>query len=364
MSGDMTKPIALLLLALALPLGVAACGGGGEEEAPAAEAAAEERRTLVRVLEVRPEPAVDLLQLPADLRPLRRASLASEVSGTVETLRVEEGQRVGAGTLLATVDTRALRQDLAEAEALFEQADDEHQRAEALFERRSITRSALVDAKAGRDVAQARLASARLRLDKSRLTAPWAGTVAAKRVEVGDYVTPGQPMIELVDASRLEVRAPVPASDVPYVAEGTPVVIRVSSLPGESFAGRVVRLDAELDPAARTLGLEAELDNKDGRLRPGMLARVEIPRRELPEALLVPLDAVVDMEDSRVVYLVIGGTGAGSGSSAEIERREVTLGPILGDRVVVERGLSPGDRVVVEGQGRVAPGQTVEVADP
>jgi RND family efflux transporter MFP subunit len=183
--------------------------------------------------------------------------------------------------------------------------------------------------------------------------------VAAKRVEVGDYVTPGQSMIELVDASRLEVRAPVPASDVPYVAEGTPVVIRVSSLPGESFAGRVVRLDAELDPAARTLGLVAELDNKDGRLRPGMLARVEIPRRELPEALLVPLDAVVDMEDARVVYVALPA----SGSSAEIERREVTLGPILGDRVVVERGLEPGDRVVVEGQGRVAPGQTVEVAD-
>jgi hypothetical protein len=72
MSGDMTKPIALLLLAMALPLGVAACGGGGgeDEAAPAAGAAAEERRTLVRVLEVRPEPAVDLLELSADLRPL------------------------------------------------------------------------------------------------------------------------------------------------------------------------------------------------------------------------------------------------------------------------------------------------------
>lgn len=353
------------LLSLA-PLVVAAlalggCGGGEAEPDPEA-GAAEERRALVRVVEVQPEPVVDRLQLPADLQAMRRASLSAEIAGTVETLRVEEGQRVGAGTLLATVDTRALEQELAEVRALFEQAEDEHRRAEALFERRSITRSSLVDAEAQRDVARARLGSAQLRVEKSRLTAPWAGTVAAKRVEVGDYVAPGQPMIELVDAARLEVRAPVPASDVPFVEVGTPVVIRVSSFPDESFAGRVVRLDAELDPAARTLGLEAELDNKDGRLRPGMLARVEIPRRTIPDALMVPLGAIVDLEDRKVVYVAVGGTGAGS-DTAEIERREVALGPVLGDRVVIERGLAAGDRVVVEGQGRVAPGQTVEVAE-
>lgn len=355
---------ALLSLAPLVVAALALGGCGGGEADPAEAGAAEERRTLVRVVEVQPEPVVDRLQLPADLQAMRRASLSAEIAGTVETLRVEEGQRVGAGMLLATVDTRALEQELAEVRALFEQAEDEYRRAEALFERRSITRSSLVDAEAQRDVARARLGSAQLRVEKSRLTAPWAGTVAAKRVEVGDYVAPGQPMIELVDAARLEVRAPVPASDVPFVEVGTPVVIRVSSFPDERFAGRVVRLDAELDPAARTLGLEAELDNKDGRLRPGMLARVEIPRRTIPDALLVPLGAIVDLEDRKVVYVAVGGTGAGAGSdTAEIERREVALGPVLGERVVVERGLAPGDRVVVEGQGRVAPGQTVEVAE-
>ena len=234
------------------------------------------------------------------------------------------------GQLLATVDTRALEQDLAEAQALFDQAEDEHRRAEALFESRSVTRSSLVEAKTARDVAEARLASARLRLDKSRVEAPWAGVVAAKRVEVGDYVVPGQAMVELVDTSRLKVRAPVAASDVPFVKVGEPVTIEVSSLPGERFEGKVVRLAAELDPAARTLGLEAELSNRDGRLMPGMLARLEIPRRQIPDALVVPLDAVVDLEDRRVVYVVVGGAA---------ERREVAPGPVLGDRVVIERGL-------------------------
>lgn len=356
---------ATLLLLAALSIGVAGCGGA-ESDAPgsAADDAAPERRPVVRVVEVRPESVVDMLHLPADLRPVRRASLAAEVAGTVETLRAPEGQRVPAGALLATIDTRALEQELAEARALYEQAQDEHQRAEALFERRSITRSSLVDTKARRDVAAARLASGRLRLEKSRLTAPWSGTVSEKRVEVGDYVTPGQPMIELVDASRLEVIAPVPASDVRVLEIGAPVTVRVSGFPEERFAGEVVRLAAELDPAERTLALEAELDNRSGRLRPGMLARIEIPRRRLPAALLVPLDAVIDMEDRKVVYVAVPSAAAeGTDAGAEIERREVALGPILGQRVVVERGLEPGDLVVVEGQSRVAPGQEVEVVE-
>jgi len=339
---------------------LAACGDA-EPDAPAPPPP-EERAVRVRVLTVEPETVIDYLDLPADLLPDRRAALAAEVPGTVETLRVEVGQVVAAGELLAAVDTRALQQEVAEAEALFEQAEDEHRRAEALFEKRSVTRSDLVRAKTTRDVAEARLASARLQLDKSRVEAPWAGTVADRRVEVGDYVVPGQAMFELVDARRLKVRAPVPATDVPFVAVGEPVEIGFSSLPGERFLGRVARLGAELDPAARTLDLEAELPNPDGRLKPGMLARLRIPRQVLPEAVLVPLDAVVDLEDARAVY-VVAGTGGELRAPLRAERREVTLGPTLGERVVIESGLAPGDRVIVEGQSRVAPGQRVEVVE-
>lgn len=341
------------LAAVLLLAALAACGGG---DAPPEEPAAppEERRARVRVVEVTPETVTDYLDLAADLLPERRAVLAAEVPGTVETLRVEEGQRVAAGQVVATVDTRALEQELAEAQAVHEQAADQHRRAEALFEKRSITRSAVVDAEAARGVAAARLSSARLRLEKSRIEAPWPGVIASRSVEVGDYVVPGQPVVELLDISRLKVRAPVPASDVPFVEVGEPVTIRISSLPGESFEGTVVRLAAELDPSARTLGLEAEISNRDGRLKPGMLARLEIPRRRLPEALLVPLDAVVDLEDRRVVYVVEGGEAA---------RREVVAGPVLGERVVIERGLEPGDRVVIDGQSRIAPGQPVEVVE-
>jgi membrane fusion protein (multidrug efflux system) len=140
---------------------------------------------------------------------------------------------------------------------------------------------------------------------------------------------------------------------VPYLALGRPVTIRVDALPGESYEGRIVRLGAELDADARTLGVEAEIDNRDGRLKPGMLARMEVPRRTLADALLVPLEAVVDLGEQRALFVVEDGVA---------RRRLVELGPVLGERVVVTSGVAAGERVIVEGEQRVAEGQPVEEA--
>jgi RND family efflux transporter MFP subunit len=193
----------------------------------------------------------------------------------------------------------------------------------------------------------------RLDLDKSRIRAPWAGEVAATRVEVGDYVTPGQPVIDLVDASTLKVRAPAPAADVPYLEVGAEVAIRVDAFPGEVFAGRLVRLGAELDPRARSLDVEAEIANRDGRLKPGMSARLEVPRRTLTDAVLVPLESLVDLGEARAVFVVEDGVA---------RRRVVELGPVVGERVVVLSGVAAGEPVVVEGEQRIADGQEVEEA--
>jgi len=349
--------LALLLLATACGTGE---GASNRTTAEASEVPAPEARepaakaALVRTATPAVEDVVDLADLPADLLPLRRAVLAAEVPGTVEAIEVEEGDAVKEGREIARVDTRALEQAVAEAEAYFRQADAQHTRAQNLFERRSITKKELLDAITNKDVAEVRLASARLDLEKSKIEAPWSGRVSEKHVEVGDYVLPGQPVVELVEVSRLKVRAPAPASDVPYLEVGAPAVVRVDAFPGETFRGRVVRLAAELDPGARTLDVEVEIPNPNGRLKPGMLARVEIPRRTLEDALLVPLEAVVDLGDRQVVYVVEDDVA---------RRRDIALGPVMGERVVVEEGLAASDRVIVEGTQNVAEGQAVREAE-
>jgi len=342
------------ILAL-LPLSVLiACGGGGEADSSEPVLAPAERVAYVRSLEVQPEEITDLALLSADLLPLRRATLAAEVPGRVEELRVDVGDRVRTGQILVRIDTRALRQQIAEAEALHVQAVDRFERAERLYEKRSITKERHIDAVAGKDVAEARLNSAQLALAKSELKAPWAGSVAAKRVEVGDYASPGLPLLELVAVNRLKVKAAASASDVPYLSVGAPVTVRVDVFPGEEWQGKVVRLGAELDSGTRTLVVEAEIDNSEGRLRPGLFGRLEVPRRVLPGALLVPLASVVDYESEKILYVVAEGVA---------QRRTIVLGPTVGDRVVIASGLEPGDHVVVGGQQQVADGQTVIEAE-
>lgn len=338
-----------------LPLSVlTACGGGSEADSSEPVVAPAERVAHVRSLEVQPEQITDLAILSADLLPLRRAILAAEVPGRVEQLSVDVGDRVRKGQILAKIDTRALRQQIAEAEALHVQAVDRFERAERLYEKRSITKEQQIDAVAGRDVAEARLKSAQLALAKSELKAPWAGSVAAKRVEVGDYASPGLPLLELVAVNRLKVRAAASASDVPFLNIGAPVTVRVDVFPREEWHGTVVRLGAELDSDTRTLVVEAEIDNAEGRLRPGLFGRLEVPRRVLPGALLVPLASVVDYESEKILYVVTDGVA---------QRRTIELGPTLGERVVIASGLEPGDHVVVSGQQQVADGQKVIEAE-
>ncbi len=333
-------------------LAVVLLGGcAGEEPAPPpAQEPQRERTVAVETASPEVEDVADRTSLPAELLPNRRAVLAAEVGGVVEALHFETGQRVAAGKLLLSIDTRSLQQAVAEAEAVDRQRRLQYQRAENLFAKRSITKQQLLDAVTNRDVAAARLASAKLQLSKSKVKAPWAGLIAERRVEVGDFVTPGQPVADLVDLSRIKVRAPVPANDVPLLEVGSPVEVRVDALPGEVLVGRIVRLAPEVDPQTRTLELEAELDNRRGHIRPGMPARLELSRRTLVGAILVPLSAVVDLGDADGLFVV---------SDGRAHSRRVELGPVVGDRVVIASGLAASEEVVTLGARKLVEGQRI-----
>ncbi len=339
------------VLTVSILVGLAAWGCGSSSESQAA-ATTTERIATVRVLGLATEAATDVVSLPADLKPARRAILAAEVPGRIESLSVEVGDTVTKEQSLLTIDRRALEQTVREAEAVFFQRTQQFERAQNLFAKQSITKAQMLDALTFRDVAQASLDSARLQLSKSSLRAPWSGRVAARRVELGDYAQPGQPLIELIAVGTLKVQAPVAASDVPFVAIGSPVSVRIDAFPDRLFQGTIVRTGAELDPRSRTLEVEAELNNAAGDLTPGLPARIELVRRQYPEALLLPASAVIRFEDHDAVYVV---------EDDRAVLRQIGLGPLLGERVLVNSGLVAGDEVVVEGQSGISDGQPVEV---
>lgn len=355
----------LALCALLLSFLATGCGNPGTEAAVMTDAEIEtakpplDRAVEVETIRVTARAVDDRVSLPADLLPLRQATLAAEIPGVVRAVHADAGDRVRRGDVLLEIDTEALEHQLDEAKAVHRQRLAQFERAEALLERKSITQQQFLDAITQRDVAVAQLAQAELQLEKSKLRAPWDGTVAAKRLETGDYAQPGQAAFDLVDASRLKVVAPAPAADVPDLRQGLPAEVRVDVFGDRVFQGEVTRLGAMLDAGARTLDVEAEIANpvESGRriLKPGLAARLSIPLRHLEEAIVVPLDAILDMGERDAVYVV-----SGTGADARAELRDVEVGRLLaGDRAVIASGLRPGDELIVQGQKLLSPGQRV-----
>jgi len=349
----MKRNTSLGFLAVA-SLAILACGSSDQvSDAAQTEGAAQERVAHVETVTVEPRSVTQTLDLAVDLRPARRATLAAEVAGTVEAVAFDLGDSVRRGQVMARIDTRAIETEVTEAKALYEQALDEANRAESLYARQSITRDRLVAAQTNRDVAKSRLESARIRLEQSQVRAPWGGRVARRVAERGDYVDVGQAVYELVDADPLKVYATVPADNVPYLKVGEKAEVRVDAVPDTTFTARVVRIGAELDRETRTLALEAELPNPSEVLKPGLYGRMTLPLRTLENALVVPLSALVDFENGKVLYVVEEG---------HAKRVPIVAGPVLGEDVVIQDGLNPGAAVIVAGQDQVADGQPVEAS--
>ena len=368
----------------AAALVAAALGGGcGGSRGPedGSQGSAKEAPLAVRVVEVRRAALTEKVCVTGSLRSPAEVAVRPEVSGRLAEVRVEEGTAVAAGDVLAVVEQDIYLAELHQAEAAVAVAQAtlaraqfsldnlirEKRRIENLFsegvateQQRDDILTRHHDALAAKQLAQAQLAQAqaalevaRIRLADTTLRAPLAGVIAEKRVEPGDMVSPQVSMFRLVRTDSLEVHFTVSEQYLRFLREGgTRVEIEVDALPGERFSTVVSQVYPTVDPEARTVAVEAVLQNREGRLRPGLSARACVVLREVPRALVVPAEAVQAATTEPFVYRV--GQGVAQKVSVEVGLRE---GPL----VEVRSGLEEGDLVVVGGQQRLRSGSPVRV---
>lgn len=160
-------------------------------------------------------------------------------------------------------------------------------------------------------------------------------------------------MAELVDTDIVKVVVQVPQRDIPFFATGQDAIVFADAKGQEtSVAGTITFVSELADQQTRSTRMEIIVENKHRLLRSGQIVRARLTRQILQDAILIPLLAVIPMEDSKAVYVA---------NSSEAQRREVELGIIKGDRIQVTRGLTPGDRLIIAGHRFVAPGQKVNV---
>ncbi len=183
------------------------------------------------------------------------------------------------------------------------------------------------------------------------MTAPFAGLIARRYVSRGEYVEVGAKLFDLVSLDPIEVAFRVAERDSGRVALGQLVEVRVAPFPEEVFHAEVSIVSPTIDPMTRTLRVKAKLDNSDGRLRPGLFAKVDLGVATRENVLIVPEEAVLLRVDGPVVFRL--------NDDQRVERREVEVGINRNGFIEVVAGLSRGDRIVERGQSRLVDGELV-----
>jgi membrane fusion protein (multidrug efflux system) len=357
MPRNVTKAVAIGALALAV-------GGGAfwylrldpEAEQATHTAAAQESpaATAVEVAKVEVGRVVDAMTVTGTLRSDENATISAEIAGRVHGVHFTEGQPVEQGALLLTLDDAIYRAELATAEANLELSQRNSERAVELLQRNAGTERARDETHAQLAINQAEVNLARTRLDKTRITAPFAGVIGLRRVSVGEYVTPGQDLVNLEDIEPIKADFRVPERFLSAVQVGQSIEAKVEAWPDRTFEGEVYAIDPQVDAGGRSIAIRATIDNEKRLLRPGLFATVRLITERRDQALLIPEQAIFAQGDKQYVYKVEDGVA---------RLTEVRIGGRRVGQAEIRFGLEAGDMVVTAGQMKLRGGAPVRVID-
>jgi RND family efflux transporter MFP subunit len=281
-------------------------------------------------------------------------SLSFKIGGFVETIRVDEGDRVRQGQVLARLDLDEINARVRRAEASLDKAERDLRRAKALYADSVATLEEKQNAETAVEVAAATLREARFNQRHATITAPSDGRIQNRRVEEHEQVRPGDPVFEFgADAEGWVMRVGLADKDVVKLRLGSPATVTFDAFPEEPFRARVTEIADAADPVSGTFEVELRIDDPAGRLKAGMIGSADITPTEADSLFFVPTGAIVEGDGQYgVVYAIRedpAAAGADTATVHRVERRQVRIARILGHEVAVRSGLAGTERVVVRG---------------
>lgn len=349
----------LLLGALAaVAIGAAAIQGRAllkmkkvEAATPAAAKAKEAPSVAVAAVETAPISAYT--SATANLVAEDEVKVVAETEGKVIALLVDEGHTVSRGQALVRIDPADASLALGKAELAARNAELAFQRAERMASERLISPQDLDKARYDRDVAAHAVAEARHRLGKTSVTAPFAGRITVRRVQLGQNVRNGDELFTLADFEPLVARIFLPEREVLDLKRGQDVRLSLRAREETRFAGRIQQISPVVDTASGTVKVTVEAVAPPPSVRPGAFVTVEVLRETRPRALLVPRPAVIRELQETYVFVA---------EAATARKRPIEVGLEEGDRIEVTRGVAAGEKVITAGQGSLKDGSAIAVA--
>lgn len=300
---------------------------------------------------LKPQIFKDNISLSGTLEADEQIDIRSEVSGVVESINFKEGAKVTQGQVLLKVNDIELQAQLSKALTARKLASENERRAKLLLEKQAISQEEYDIASADFQSASAESELINAQLSKTTVRAPFSGTIGLRSISKGTYVTPSTTIAKLVNTDELKITFSVPEKYASQIRVGT-VLTFTTSDSKEEYEATIYAIDPEVDIATRTLRMRAVMDNRGKGLYPGAYANVQLPLETVNDALLVPTESLIPVQNGKKIFVYRNGI------AKEID---VEIGARTGSVVRVLTNLHPGDTILSYGVMALKDGAPVDV---
>ncbi|MDC0515490.1 efflux RND transporter periplasmic adaptor subunit [Flavobacteriaceae bacterium] len=317
-----------------------------------------EKRVLVTALAVEAVNFEHTIEVQANVKTRQNLDLYPEYNGKLVSIYVKEGQSVKKGAPLAKIDDAGLKEQLDQIELQLNLAETTFERTERLWNQKIGSEMMYLEAKTRYEAQKKQLAQMRRQLAKTKIYAPFNGTIDQIFANQGANVAPGvTPILRIVNLNSMYVEADVPENYLTSVTKGSKAVVEIPVL-GQSQITSIRQTGSYIQPSNRTFRVEAPLDNPNGDIKPNLVAKLNVIDYANPEALMVPRRIL--RQNAEGVYFVFALSNSEGENSYAAEQRFVELGKSKNEMIEITQGISQGDLLIDEGVSLLEPNQKVK----
>ena len=288
-------------------------------------------------------------------------TVSADLPGTVDQIFFDSGRAVRAGDVLAILDTRQERAQLAAIDARRELARTTFARVQELLNQQVISRAEFDRATAELQQTEAQIAEVKATIDRKTIRAPFSGVLGLRQVNLGQYLGGGDPLVTLQSLNPIYVNFGVPQQSVGHIPVGRAITVTTTDNGGATWTGRVTAIDSLVDQATRNIQIQATLANADGKLRPGMFVQAAVALGPSEPAIVLPASAINYAPYGDSVFVVADITGEDGKTYRGVRQQLVKVGPSRGDQVSVLSGVKAGDEVATSGLFKLRNGAAVQI---
>ena len=345
------KNILITLLVFSI---VSLMGCSGESNAETAKAETKkEMGTPVKIILLVDGQFEEYLNLTGILKANSQVKIVAEEAGVLIKLLHDKGSYLKKGDALAILENKVIDASRAQAKAILEEAEINLKSNSVLFSKKAISVNQMKISELNLSKAKASYDLANARSEKLTITASISGYVNARYADVGAYINPASPLFEMVDNNIMKVNIGVAERFLSFVKKGSGIILSFDAFPGLTINSTISFVAKSIDPENRTFSVEATFKNPDGKLAPEMVANIRLLKKKHENSISVPLDALLDSETGRFVYIEENGIAV---------KKDVTILAIQAESVLVD-GLGANQNLVVLGHRSLSGGDTLQVID-